>query len=177
MYLTTGVVEQVRQTQQPLDQCFETASTVCLQVRSPHIVYTDLCPHECTVCGDLRTSRFSGQRCLEYDKSIKLSKTVTGLLGLPFHTIPRRLETANGRLSSCVQTCSESESCYHGCMRTKAKISSDALGPKTTSEAIVQHQIQKISWGSISLLLCIHTIMFTNAILLPLQRSYGVALL
>ena len=161
MYLTTGAAEQVLQTQRPLDQCFETASTLCLQARSPHIIYTDLCLHECTVCGDLRTSRFPGQRCLEYDKTIKiLSKTVTGLRGLLFHTIPWGLETANGRLSPCIRTCSESESCYHGCMRTKAKISSDVLGPKITSEAIVQHQIQKISWGSISLLLCIHTIMF-----------------
>ena len=154
-------MEQVRQTQRPLDQCFETPPTRCLQARSPHIVYTDLCPHECTVCGDLRMSRFPVQCCYEHDKTIKiLSKTVTGLCGLLFHTIPRGLETANGRLSPCIRTCSESESCYHGCMRTKAKISSDVLGPKITSEAIVQHQIQQISWGSISLLLCIHTIMF-----------------
>ena len=39
----------------------------------------------------------------------------------------------------------------------KAKISSDVLGPTITSEAIV---VKKISWGSISLLLCMHTIMF-----------------
>ena len=152
MYLTTGAAEQVWQTQRPLDQCFETASTLCLQVRSPHIVYTDLCPHECTVCGDLRMSRFPGQRCLEHDKTIKiLSKTVTGLRGLLFHTIPRGLETVDGGLSPFVQTCSESESCYQ--VRTKAKISSDVLGPKIASEA-------KIYWGSIPpdpLSLCVHT--------------------
>ena len=38
-------------------------------------------------------SRFPGQRCLEHDKTIKiLSKTVTGLRGLLFHTIPRDLK-------------------------------------------------------------------------------------
>ena len=42
-------------------------------------------------------SRFPGQCCLEYDKTIKiLSKTVTGLRGLVFHAIPWGLETANG---------------------------------------------------------------------------------
>ena len=131
MHLTTGAAEQVWQTQRPLDQCFEIASTLCLQARSLHIVYTDLCPHKCTVFGDLRTRRFPGQCCLEHEKTIKiLSKTVTGLHGLLFHTIPRGLEPANGQLSPCVRTCSESESYYHGCMRTKAKISSDVLGPK-----------------------------------------------
>ena len=150
MYLTTGAAEQVWQTQRPLDQCFEIASpTLAGKKPAYRLHYTDLCPHECTVCGDLRTSRFPGQRCLEYDKTIKiLSKTVTGLRGLLFHTIPRGLETDNGRLSPCVRTCSESESCYHGCMRTKAKISSDVLGPKITSEAIVQHQIQNTCFRS-----------------------------
>ena len=131
MYLTTGAVKQVRQTQRPLDQCFETAPTLCLQARSLHIVYTDLSLHECNVCGDLRMSRFHGQHCLEHDKTIKiLNKTVTGLCGLLFQAILRGLETANGCLPPCVRTCSESESCFHGCMRTKAKISSDVLGPK-----------------------------------------------
>ena len=166
MYLTTGVAEQVQQTRRPLDQCFEIASTLCLHVRSSRIIYTDLCSHERTACGDLRTSKFwvwwpqiLGQRCLEYNKTIKiLSKTVTGLCGLLFQAIPRWRETVNGCLFPFVQTCSESESCYQ--VRTKAKISSDVLGLKIASEAIVQHQIQEISWGSIPpdpLSLCVYT--------------------
>ena len=41
--------------------------------------------------------------------------------------------------SPCMKIWSESESCYHA--RTKAKISSDVMGPKRASVAISQHQI------------------------------------
>jgi len=51
------------------------------------------------------------------------------LRGSLFHVVPQGLETSDGR----------SESCYQA--TTKAKISSDVLGPKIASEAIAQHQM------------------------------------
>ena len=78
-------------------------------------------------CGDLRMSRFwalwphilSGP-CLD----LMLSKILTGLrawVTLSFIRFPGDLTPHHGHLSPCVQTWSESESCYQS--RTKARIS------------------------------------------------------
>ena len=80
------------------------------------------------------------------------SKILTGLANCVhaslLHGIPRGLETVNGHLSPCVQTCSESESCYQA--RTKAKISSDVLDPKIASEAshLTVSNSKKFPWGA-----------------------------
>ena len=85
-------------------------------------------------CGDLKTSRsiLSVVAAHSHVALIGiLSKNLTGLCGSLFHAVPWGLETSDGH----------SESCYQG--MTKAKTSSDVLGPKTASEAIAQHQIRK----------------------------------
>ena len=110
------------------------STTLCLQLRSPRIIRTDSCLYKRTVrtlvketCGDLRTSRFwalwphilSG-RCLE--SNAKQNSDWLACMGhSKFHAIPGGLDTADGQLSPCVQTWSESESCYQ--FRTKARIS------------------------------------------------------
>ena len=74
-------------------------------------------------CGDLRTTRADFER------------------GWPqIHAVPGGLKTADGHLSPCVQTWSESESCYQA--RTKARIIVVVFWvPKIASEAISQNQI------------------------------------
>ena len=70
---------------------------------------------------------------------------LTGLHASLLLAAPRGVETADEHLSPHLETWGGSESCYHA--RTKAKNSSDVLGPKIASEAVSQHQIQKIFLG------------------------------
>ena len=77
-------------------------------------------------------------------------------------------------MDAYLHVCRREVSCYHA--RTKAKISSDVLGPKI---AISQFQIQKIAWRNMppdSPSFCIQAnvctrvqvaVSWTNAILLP----------
>ena len=136
-------VEENWHTSGDSDIATEIASpTLCLQARSPRIVWADPCMNvrserKSESCGDLRTSWFwAGGHTLSAViawNTIKLNtKQNSDWLTWVAHSRSSR-GTWNRRWTLIysyfhAQTQSESESCYQA--RTKVRVSSDVLGPK-----------------------------------------------